>query len=204
MQNDSIHSLFSIPVFVGNIEINPLDVDLVKNLPFVRLKNKSGFMTESKHILDLESLVSLKLAIDQKVQEYVMATFSPRESIQFVLTTSWAMLHKPGDWANAHDHANSIISGIVYLNVDKDSGDLIFDKIVENLGLRLLHIDPSKYTPFNTPNWGLTPKPNQIVIFPSNLPHRATVNDSNIDRYCVAFNYFVKGTLGQAEGELII
>jgi uncharacterized protein (TIGR02466 family) len=204
MQDDSIHSLFSIPVFVGSISVNPSDAEFVRNLPFVRLQNKNGAMTESKHILNLAPLASLKLAIDQKVQQYATSTFSPRKSIQFVLTTSWAMLHKQGDWANAHDHANSLISGIVYLDVDQDSGDLVFDKIVENLGSPLLYIDPDNYTPFNTPNWGLTPTNNQIVIFPSNLPHRATINNSSIDRCCVAFNYFIKGTLGSAEGELNI
>jgi uncharacterized protein (TIGR02466 family) len=204
MQNDSIQSLFSIPVFVGDISVDPGEADFVRHLPFLPLKNKTAAMTASKHILDMEPLGRLKSAIDQKVQSYVKSTFSPQESIQFVMTTSWATRHKTGDWANAHDHSNSLVSGIVYLDVDQDSGDLVFDKIIENLGLRLLHIDPYKYTPFNSPNWGLTPTTNQIVIFPSNLPHRATTNNSTIDRHCIAFNYFVKGTLGQGEGELII
>ena len=203
-KRSTIQSLFSVPVLVSEISVESGEKDFVRHLPFLPLKNKTAAMTTSKRILDMEPLARLKAVIDQKVQDYVQNTFSPRESIQFVMTTSWATRHKTGDWANAHDHANSVVSGIVYLDVDQDSGDLIFDKIVENLGLRLLHIDPSDYTPFNSPNWGLTPTPNQIVIFPSNLPHRATINNSTIDRYCIAFNYFVKGILGQGEGELVI
>jgi hypothetical protein len=103
------------------------------------------------------------------VQLYVANIFSPRDSIKFVLTTSWGMLHHNGNWSNSHTHANSLISGIVYFDTTPDSGELIFSKSVDNLHSDLLQIDAKSYNPFNSQTWGVTPENGQIIIVPPDL-----------------------------------
>ena len=203
-ENTKLLSLFPIPVYTSVLEVTDKTKQDVKDLPFAPVKAKNGHMSLDKDLLNDPTFADLKALVDSHVQLYVKNIFSPVDSIEFVLTTSWAMKHYAGDWSNSHSHANAVISGIVYLETHPDSGSLVFTKTIENLSSGMLHIGVKEYNPFNADTWGITPENNQIVIFPSNLPHKVTPNNSSIERYCVAFNYFVKGILGQDEGKLII
>ena len=42
----------------------------------------------------------------------------------------------------------------------------------------------------------VTPKPGMLLMFPSNTYHGTKVNTSNNDRYSIAGNYFLRGTIG--------
>ena len=49
---------------------------------------------------------------------------------------------------------------------------------------------------YNCENWGYTPKTNDICLFPSLVNHSAKPNESDSDRWCLAFNVFVRGNMG--------
>jgi uncharacterized protein (TIGR02466 family) len=200
----SLLTLFPVPVYISKIEISEQLKHQVTQQPFEEIGSKNGFMTPTTDLLNDSGFVELKKQIDVHVQDYVQNIYAPEDGIEFFLTTSWAMLHHPGNWSHTHTHANSIISGILYLITDPKSGDLLFTNAHNNLAPKLLTINKKTYNPYNTEFWHITPEDNQIVIFPSNLPHSVNRNESDTDRYCIAFNYFVKGTLGHHEGLLNI
>ena len=202
--NFSLLTLFPAPVYISTVDISEQTKQLVIQYPFKEIGSKNGYMTTSTQLLDDPIFYEIKQGIDKHVQDYVRNIYSPQDDIEFFLTTSWAMLHRPGNWSHTHTHANAIVSGILYLITDPESGDLIFTNMHNNLAPKLLTITAKTYNPYNTEFWNIKPENNQIVIFPSNLPHNVTVNNSTVDRYCIAFNYFVKGTLGQNEGLLTI
>ena len=45
---------------------------------------------------------------------------------------------------------------------------------------------------------------NLLVLFPSHLVHSTEKNNSDEDRYSLAFNYFVEGDLGNDTGRVNI
>ena len=49
---------------------------------------------------------------------------------------------------------------------------------------------------YNTQGHQLKPKDNLLILFPSLLRHAVTPNKSDIERYCVAFNFFGFGKYG--------
>jgi ectoine hydroxylase-related dioxygenase (phytanoyl-CoA dioxygenase family) len=50
----------------------------------------------------------------------------------------------------------------------------------------------------------LNVKEGTIVIFPSHLEHSVEKNNSNENRYSIAFNFYVRGKFGKEEYELEI
>lgn len=200
----SLLTLFPVPVYISKIEISEQTKQQVKQQHFEEIGSKNGFMTATTDMLGNSEFAELRKLIDSHVQDYVKNIYAPEDGIEFFLTTSWAMLHRPGNWSHTHTHANAIVSGILYLTTDAKSGDLLFTNAHNNLAPKLLTINKKSYNPYNTEFWHITPEDNQIVIFPSNLPHSVNRNESEIDRYCIAFNYFIRGTLGHHEGLLNI
>jgi uncharacterized protein (TIGR02466 family) len=114
------------------------------------------------------------------------------------------MEHPPGDYNFLHFHVNSIISGVVYISVTPNSGDLIFQKNVDNLQLGMIDLGVKHYNEFNSKVFRVTPVEGQLLIFPSNLFHRAETNCSGETRYCLPFNYFIKGTLQKGGPEELV
>ena len=47
---------------------------------------------------------------------------------EWYITNSWVLKHEPNDYNPAHSHANSLITGVYYLEVPEHSGDITFHK----------------------------------------------------------------------------
>jgi ectoine hydroxylase-related dioxygenase (phytanoyl-CoA dioxygenase family) len=54
----------------------------------------------------------------------------------------------------------------------------------------------SKDTPFNGFKKNFLPKNGDLFIFPSHLLHAVDKNKIEKERHCLAFNVFIRGTLG--------
>ena len=57
---------------------------------------------------------------------------------------------------------------------------------------------------FNCDSFGFEVERGDIFIFPSQTLHSVEKNLSNMDRYMIAFNYFLEGTIGGQTGEISI
>jgi ectoine hydroxylase-related dioxygenase (phytanoyl-CoA dioxygenase family) len=61
---------------------------------------------------------------------------------------------------------------------------------------KTIDLDVVDYNIYNCQSWSITPKNNDIILFPSMLEHSSEPNRTDIPRYCIAFNVFVRGTFG--------
>jgi uncharacterized protein (TIGR02466 family) len=139
------------------------------------------------------------------VDRLVREVFFVEKYINFEIRNSWIMRHTAGDYAGGHFHPNSMLSGILYIKTDDQSGDLIFKKSPNHLTVFSgnLELPVSEYNIFNSASWRITPRTSQLIIFPSHLVHEVTKCISNDIRYCIAFNLFPNGTLGLTDAESI-
>jgi hypothetical protein len=53
-----------------------------------------------------------------------------------------------------------------------------------------------KYNLYNSSSWFFPVETNNLILFPSNLEHFVTTKNDTSERISLAFNVFVKGTLG--------
>ena len=201
MDEYEITSLWPIPLFETTINpIPPVCVDYIKNVEYSRYPADNGFGSVSKSLLNDPVLAPLKKIITDVTREYLYKILDIDESIDFQMTNSWAVKHLKGDESGPHFHGNSMFSGILYLQTDENSGDILFlkDKDWYNIftDTILVPFKGENLSIYNTQGHQLRPKDNLLILFPSLLRHAVTPNESDIERYCVAFNFFGFGKYG--------
>lgn len=115
-------------------------------------------------------------------------------SFRLAITSMWAIINAPGSSNRSHIHPASLWSGVYYVQVPKDSGDIEFtDPRTQQL------MNPPRFIPNRkrpTACWSkvdFTPMPGLLLIFPSWLYHSVAPNLSKKqgaegERIIVSFN----------------
>lgn len=204
----NITPLFAVPLYQSFVDaVDQKDVDFIKSLDYERMPADNGDYTVCKNVLDIPQLRDLKLKIQKKIDHFVYEILDCDKNVKFEIQNSWANRHGKLDFAGSHRHSNSLISGVFYLDIGPDTGAIVFqkDKSYYNLWTDTVevgfnyqtHEDQNRLNVFNADAWGIYPKQNEIVLFPSLLYHSVSENLSDKIRYSLAFNVFPRGNLGE-------
>ena len=193
--------LFSTPVACTLLDIDTDEVKkFISGLPYESYTEKNGYHTKGISVLEYSELSSLKEQINNKMQDYInnVLKIKVHHDSEYYLHKSWVNLHKPGDFAQQHLHKNSMYSFVFYVDATEDGGDIFFTKTntMGGCGFDAYDIEYRQYDLLNADDWFVTPKPGMLLMFPSNTYHGTKVNTSNDDRYSIAGNYFLRGTVG--------
>ena len=112
------------------------------------------------------------------------------------ITTSWLTAVEPKiNPQRAHRHTNSWYSCVYYFQ------NLCSDLVFSNYNLRDIEVSPIKVTIHNNNEWGISPRKNQLIMFPSYLYHKISENTSNETRHSLAFNIMPTGKVGWADSQ---
>lgn len=194
------------PIFATPLYKSKLNVDREKILDIAEKKEydwlvdvNNGYRSKESYILNCSEFTQLKQEIEKHIQFFIYDILSVRKDIKFYITNSWIIKHKKENWSHTHHHNNSLISGIYYINVNEETGKIYFHKSQHFLNLfpsffKILFDD---HNHFNSSKIEILPCNNDLILFPSHLYHEVEENKSEENRYCLAFNCFIEGTLGQ-------
>jgi uncharacterized protein (TIGR02466 family) len=151
-----------------------------------------------KNVLDRPEWQGVHALVLREIDAYARELLAVNKAIEFYVTNSWVNIHRRGQSAGPHVHNNSLISGVLYLNVTETTGDLVFHRNESSLVPfpPALDLDMDSFNIYNCKTWAYRPKPNDICLFPSVVMHSADFNRSDQERACLAFNVFVRGNLG--------
>jgi uncharacterized protein (TIGR02466 family) len=169
--------------------------DKLRNLDLKdNVGNKSG---KNSYILNNPEYSELKDTIEVILNEHFYKVYNPIENIELYVTQSWVNHTEKDEYHHRHSHPNSILSGVLYLDIDKDSDNITFFSGQNNHDT-LLKFTPEEYNLYNSTSWTVNEfNEGNIIIFPSILEHAVeTRKDSGITRISLAFNSFVKGKIG--------
>jgi uncharacterized protein (TIGR02466 family) len=205
LANYNVLPLFATPVFVSN-----LDIDLTKLLPYFhnidyeRMPNNSGCWSKNKFILNEPECAEIKSKIEEQINVYTKELLCVKDTLEFYLMNSWGLRLNPNDFAAAHQHGNSLFSGVVYLDANPDSGSIIFEKQLNHLNLFSPCVDPdiTEWNIFNSKEWTVDPNQKMIILFPSHLKHRVNPNTTLLPRYSLSFNVYIKGTINDVPNSI--
>ena len=102
----------------------------------------------------------------------------------------WININGPNSYNIMHDHPMCDLSGVYYINVPENSGNIYFQSphnFVANAELFSYNAqarqDLKQYIQMD-----IKPKDGLLLIFPAYLQHGVTVNQSNEDRISISFN----------------
>ena len=99
----------------------------------------------------------------------------PYKEMGLPIDEFWFNIARPGESTGWHDHKDrSVLSGVYYLKVPDNAGDILFRKRDKN----------------ETVEWKIRSETGKLILFHSNIEHAVTINKSNHDRISVAFNLF--------------
>jgi len=197
--NSEVIPLFATPLYRSKIPVDAQLQEQVRQQEFVPFSMGNGLCTSDHYLLDHPDFLALRSAVMQHVHIYTRDVLRVADHIEFYLTNSWSTCHRAGDHSQRHQHSNSLVSGIVYIDVDDQSGRLRFFKPdnFANLWPGAVDLDSADYNIYNSKFWEIQPQNGDIVLFPSQLNHGVTASVSPRDRLVVAFNLFARGHIGR-------
>jgi len=197
-----IHSLFPTPIgeTVRNVTSKEQEFfEKLKNEP--RKQNAGNTFTQDKYVLDKPELHDLKIDLTDMINNYLQTVFKPDFNAKLYITISWVNYTETGQWHHSHSHANSIISGVYY--VDTGDTDKIFFES-PNIDQLTLRIKPREYNNWNSGDWWWETPQDTVLLFPSSLAHRVAPTTSENVRVSLAFNTFIKGQINDQLTELVL
>lgn len=156
--------------------------------------NMGNTTSKERFILHNESMVNLKKFIDDSVNTYFQEIIAPVKDTSLYITQSWVNYSKQGQWHHSHEHPNSILSGVFYVQSDG------VDKInFEKNYYEQISFPTEKYNVFNSKTWWLEATQGRLVVFPSFLRHSVSQVETDHTRVSLSFNTFARGMIGSSE-----
>jgi len=116
------------------------------------------------------------------------------ESIEIDLKSNnaiqmWININGYKDSNILHDHPKSIFSGVYYVKVPQNAGNIKFYHPAHSLLERdWANLRVNTYNFYNSHVWSLSPVENRIIVFPSWIDHLVEPNLSHEERISISFN----------------
>ncbi len=199
-EQDQVDLLFFTPFYKSNLKIKESEFEFIKQQKFVR--NHNAFILE-KNILACEEMKDLADTITEKVKIFFYEICGMSDIVEPELVNSWVNLHQKGDWAQVHNHYNSIITGVLYLDVNENTGDFNVYRESHLFGPQL-YFEKREDNRMNAEKISFRPKNGDLYLFPANIKHDVSPNNSDLKRLSLAFNYMMRGIIKSEYSEVKI
>lgn len=199
-----IWPLFSYPIFAGKLNFTKKELsNYIKQLKKVNyLKSdpnnkQSSLISEDYYLLNKKPFKNLKNKVLETLNVYNDTYL--KYNTKFKMTTSWVAFTPKNTHSNLHRHTNCLLSGVFYLQADKDSGYIEFNN-VQDSDIQISKVKES--TIYNATSFHFVPEPNVILLFPSRTYHKILKNNSGKDRISIAFNFMPCSSLGNQDSQI--
>jgi uncharacterized protein (TIGR02466 family) len=162
-------------------------------------KNAGNKVSKDAYILNNPKYVGLKTELEKILEKHMIEVYAPKDfdNIKIFITQSWVSHTTTGEHHHRHNHVNSVLSGVLYLQVDPKIDSIMFSKEMDRPDT-LLKFETDRYNSFNSETYNIANlETGDVIVFPSTLSHSVNIReDSSTTRISLAFNSFIKGRLG--------
>ena len=190
----TIHGIFPTPIYITKLtrQFSNKENKFIEKSKLDTYKNEGNLTSNDDYILNSKTFISLKKELDGIVKDYFNKVISPSNNIKPYITQSWLNYTEQAQYHHTHAHPNSLVSGVLYINADKDNDKIKFFKTM----YQIIKPEIKEYNLYNSETWWFPVKTLDVVLFPSSLTHRVEVKQGTNTRISLAFNTFIKGTVG--------
>tara|TARA_R110000744_G_scaffold93168_1_gene179989 strand:- start:64 stop:690 length:627 start_codon:yes stop_codon:yes gene_type:complete len=197
MKKTIINNLFSTPVYSTAINRNftKKEIDFVRDQKNYCSNNAGNTHTIDSYILNKPELKKIKKFLDDCCKDYLKTIICPQNNIELYITQSWLNYTEENQHHHMHEHPNSIVSGVLYFDSDKNNDKIKFFSQSKYKPISI-KIDETKFNTWNSDSWWFAVETGQLLMFPSSTTHKVDVKKGSNTRISLSFNTFYKGTLG--------
>ncbi len=192
-----VTGLFPTPVYKKNIGRNFTEME--KKASMLESYNvrpgSDNIRSDSTNVLMNPAFFGIKNFINSCIADFLKEIMSPTTNFNLYITQNWINFNSIGDKHHQHFHANSIVSGVFYMNaIPSDSISFYIPQRSQ------IHIT-------SYPNWWNMRRitvpvlTGDCVLFMSDLEHgvEQQTTEGHV-RSSLAFNTWFKGEIGSEEG----
>ncbi|BDI61441.1 putative 2OG-Fe(II) oxygenase [Qipengyuania nanhaisediminis] len=189
-----VKPLFAEPYLITNIAdaISDKQIEFIKSLKMQQ--NQMNHISDELYLFNRPELRSIKKAVHEVLATFASEVMGVEHKLE--VTQSWALMNPPGVGMHAHTHSNSLVSGsLYYAPLPDPPGNMVFERAngYRQIDLR---VTEGRQNVYNTPRNAVIPKHGDLVLFSSEIMHFVEPNRSQENRHSIAFNTFVRGTIG--------
>lgn len=190
-----VNTLFPIPVIFFELEpaIEPHELKYIQDLP--QRANMGNTTSEDNYLNKRPEMARLVDFFDQSIKQYVHAVYAPKREVDLRITQCWANYTNPGQYHHKHEHPNSLVSGVFYVQTDPQVDRIYFYRA----GYQTIKITTENFNMFNSESWWFESTPNTLILFPSSLSHNVDQVKAEDTRISISFNTFPVGSCGLGE-----
>jgi uncharacterized protein (TIGR02466 family) len=200
----TINGIFPTPIYISKIdkELTPLELKFVDKNKKDFYKNDGNITSNNNYILNEKPFANIKKQLDLRVQDYFDKVISPANNIKPYITQSWLNYTEKNQYHHKHSHPNSLVSGVFYINCHEEHDKIKFF----NDTYKTIKPEVKDWNMWNSESWWFPVKTGDVILFPSSLTHMVETKQGDNTRISLAFNVFIKGTVGNNKNltELII
>lgn len=193
----NITGIFPQPIGLFKLEdkLTKKELDFINGLE--KQKNHGNTNSANNYIFNEKPMKRIYEFCQASLEQYAQAVLCPQKEVEIYMTQSWANYTKPGEWHHKYSHANSIVSGVFYVNTDPKQDKIFFYRDE----YKMIDIPPVEWNIHNSKSWWFETEVGGLILFPSDLQHMVQTVTADETRVSIAFNTFVKGNLG-SNGDL--
>ena len=195
MKNYHVEGIFPSPILFSKLERNFTEDEITfcKNIETNVDQNMgNNYTSTDKKILKNRVLGPLKNDLMEVVQYYMNNIVCGDDRVEPYITQSWLNYTRKNQSHHQHTHANSFISGIIYISANKEYDKIFFHKEDD----KLLKVDQTTHNAFNSESWFCSVETGKIILFPSSLSHSVETKTDDGYRCSLSFNVYLKGVVG--------
>ena len=190
-----IHNLFPTPVYITKTKrpFTKQELQFVNNQKNHCTKNAGNINTKDNYILNRKEFKNIKKFLDKTCKDYLERVICPKNNIELYITQSWLNYTETNQYHHKHAHPNSVISGVLYFDSDKENDKIMFS---DPITYKQIKPDIDKYNVWNSDTWWFAVETGMLIMFPSSTTHQVETKKGNNTRISLAFNTFYKGSVG--------
>jgi len=190
----TINGIFPTPIYISKVDrkLTPLELKFVDKNKKDHYKNDGNITSNNNYILNEKPFANIKKELDLTVQDYFDKVISPANKITPYITQSWLNYTETNQYHHKHAHPNSLVSGVFYINCDEKHDKIKFF----NDKYSTIKLEIKDWNIWNSETWWFSVKTGDVILFPSSLTHMVETKQGDNTRISLAFNVFIKGTVG--------
>ena len=192
-----IYDIFPTPVIKFNIGRDFLkeELNFVNKCETDSHRNFGNKSSNDSYILKNSELKDINIFCTNALQTFFNKIYNPISNVEIYITQSWLNWTYNNEYHHTHSHPNSLISGVLYINAEKEYDNITFG--IQNH--KTIDMFTKEYNDYNTNEIDFKVGTGELLLFPSSLQHRVSTKKTDTQRISLAFNSFVKGELGHVK-----